>query len=430
MKTIRNILSLSFLLFTGISCMDEYTEVFTANTPVYMSYEDLRSAVKASDARELENPGKLYFKDGYIFIIEEMKGIHIIDNRNPRSPLNLKFIEVPGTVDIAIKNNTLYADSYVDMVAIDISDIANPKEVNRVKDIFPYMTPAPEKPEYRLAQVDDKKGVVTGWEIKKIRQEVEYHYYNYYPFRGGLEYADANFSGGKITNGSTSGSTFGVGGSMARFGLYDNYLYTVDNATVYMFDVRNAEKPVSIGKQNVGWNIETMFIYNNHMFFGTQSGMQVYSLKVPTVLEYVSNFWHVTSCDPVVISDGFAYITLRGGTTCGGTVNRLDVVKTSADFKINTLVASVPMKSPYGLGIDNQTLFVCDGDAGLKVYNVTDKQRIEENLIASFPAIKTYDVIPFTGYLFMVGDGGFYQYDYSNLKNIQQISIIPVKKKN
>ena len=66
------------------------------------------------------NPGKIYFKEGYIFINEELKGIHVIDNRNPENPQNIGFIEIPGNVDIAIKNNTLYADSYIDLGAIDI----------------------------------------------------------------------------------------------------------------------------------------------------------------------------------------------------------------------------------------------------------------------------------------------------------------------
>src|SRR5512133_662122 len=107
MKTIRYtfIISLFAVLLAG--CMDEYTEVFMANSPVYMSYEDLRESVKVTSPTDLVNPGKIYFKDGYIFIVEEMKGIHIIDNRNPRSPQNLKFIEIPGNVDIAIKNNIL-----------------------------------------------------------------------------------------------------------------------------------------------------------------------------------------------------------------------------------------------------------------------------------------------------------------------------------
>jgi len=70
--------------------------------------------------------------------------------------------------------------------------------------------------------------------------------------------------------------------------------------------------------------------------------------------------------------------------------------------------------------------FVCDGDAGLKVYNVEDKLHIDDHKIASFTNINTFDVIPFNDYLFMIGDDGFYQYDYSDLQNISQVSVIPV----
>jgi hypothetical protein len=158
--------------------------------------------------------------------------------------------------------------------------------------------------------------------------------------------------------------------------------------------------------------------------------MRIYDLTVPTVPNYVSSFNHATSCDPVVISDGYAYITLRGGRTCNNsTINRLDVVKLTADLKNNTLVASYGMNGPYGLGIDGDVLFLCDGDAGLKVFSVTDKLKIDSNQLAVFANIKTYDVIPVNGYLFMIGDGGFYLYDYKNLKDIKQIGLIPVVKK-
>jgi hypothetical protein len=426
MKTIKNIFAL-LLIFIGFnSCMDEYTEVFTANSPVYMSFDDLRTAVKSSAATDLKNPGKIYFKDGFIFVNEEMKGIHIIDNRNPNSPQNLKFIEIPGNVDIAVKNNILYADSYVDLVAIDISDMANPREINRVKDVFPYMTPPPKNEDYRLATVDKEKGVVIDWEIKKVRQEIEYHYYPSY-LRFGYAESDMWSNAGGQAKGQT-GNSFGIGGSMARFGLYDDYLYAVDNATLYMFDVKSPDKPKDIGKQNIGWDIETMFIYDRHMFLGTRSGMLVFSLKVPANINYVGKFLHVTSCDPVVISDGYAYITLRGGNVCGSNVNRLDVLKLSDDYKNNQLLASYPLTGPYGLGIEDQTLFVCDGNDGLKIYDATDKLNIDDHMIAKFTNINTFDVIPFDGFLFMIGDDGFYQYDYSDLQNIKQISFIPVKR--
>ena len=404
--------------------MDEYTEEFIGNSPIYMSYEDLRVSVKSTEARTLNNPGKIYFKDGYLFVNEEFEGIHIIDNRNPEDPQVIGFIEIPGNVDMAIKNNTLYADSYIDLVAIDISDISNPKEINRVEEVLPYTLP-PIDEGFRVAEVDEEQGVVIAWETKTIRQEMEYHYYPYY--RGGWETMDAAFlNSGTKTSGYASGSTFGVGGSMARFGLYDDYLYAIDRSDLHIFDIKNEDQPNEIGKQNVGWDVETLFIYDDHLFFGMQSGMRIYSLKIPTLPEYVSNFWHATSCDPVVVQDGYAYITLRGGTVCGSNMNSLDVLKLADDYVDNELIGSFPMEGPYGLGIDDEVLFVCDGDAGLKVYSVEDKRNIDDHMISHFPGINTYDVIPLNDYLFMIGDDGFYQYDYSDLQDIKLVSQITV----
>ncbi len=427
MKTIRNILLLAFVALTIVSCKDEYTEEFTANKPVYMTYEELRASVKYTGARDLKNTGKIYFKDDLIFVNEEMEGVHIISLANPQNPLNIGFIEIPGNVDIAIKNNTLYADSYIDLVVIDISDITSPHEVNRKNDVFPYTLP-PYDENYRVADVDETKGVVTDWEIARVRQPMEYYYYPvyYYGMREDYAFADMATNAGS----TATGSTFGIGGSMARFGLYDDYLYTVDHSTLYMFDVSSDASPADIGKQNVSWDVETMFIYDDHMFFGTQSGMRVFSLEVPTVPTYVSDFWHVTSCDPVVVSNGFAYVTLRGGNICGSTVNRLDVLQLSDDYTNTTLLASYPLHGPYGLGIDDEILFICDGDAGLKVYNVNDKTTIDDHQISVFPGINAFDVIPVNGYLFMIGDDGFYLYDYSDLQNIHQLGFIPVVSEN
>jgi hypothetical protein len=121
----KRITAYIFLLLVAMSpgCKDKITEIFTANSPVYMSYDELKLAIKQSAASDLVNPGKIYFKDQFIFIVEEMKGIHIFDNTNPANPINKTYIEVPGNVDIAIKGDVLYADSYIDMVAIDISDL-------------------------------------------------------------------------------------------------------------------------------------------------------------------------------------------------------------------------------------------------------------------------------------------------------------------
>ncbi len=410
------------------SCMDRYVEVFTANSPVYMSYEDLRVAVKKSESRDLINPGKIYFKDNFLFVVEELKGVHLIDLATPSNPRNTGFIEIPGCMDIAIKNQVLFADSYIDLVAIDISSHSNIREVARVEKVFPYTVP-PAGNGGRMAEVDQEKGVVIDWEIKKVRQEMEPVYYPVYPTWKNYTEMDMSHFSTQSGGGGAAGSTFGIGGSMARFGLYGDNLYAVDDHIVYMFDVTDAAAPFSIGKESVGFGVETMFIYGQHMFLGTTTGMRIYSLAIPSSPVFVSNFVHTTSCDPVVIADGYAYITLRGGTICNSTINRLDVVRLSDDLKNNYLVAQYPMTGPYGLGIDGDILFVCDGEAGLKVFNAADKTNITGNRIKTFKDIRTYDVIPVNGYLFMIGDQGFYLYDYSNLEDIKQIGHIPVVKK-
>ena len=104
------------LIIVLFSCEDEIIEERTLNVPVYMSYETFRESVSQEESRDLEYPGKIYFKDNYIFINEVSKGIHIIDNANPSNPENVGFINIPGNVDIAIKENILYADSYIDVL--------------------------------------------------------------------------------------------------------------------------------------------------------------------------------------------------------------------------------------------------------------------------------------------------------------------------
>ena len=89
---------------------------------------------------------------------------------------------------------------------------------------------------------------------------------------------------------------------------------------------------------------------------------------------------------------------------------------------------SYNMTGPYGLGIDGDVLFVCDGTDGLKVFNAADPYLISEHLIATFKDINAFDVIPLGKSLLMIGSDGFYQYDYTNLNDIKQISSIKVVK--
>jgi hypothetical protein len=422
MKKIINSLSLILVIFAFSSCNDKITQVFVANSPIYMSYADLAESITQTRARDLVHPGKIYFKDNYIFIIEEKEGIHIYDNTDPAKPQNLTFIEVPGAVDMLIKEDVLYVDSYVDLVALSLTDLNNIKEVKRIKNVFPYTLP-PYDEKYPLAEIDQDKGVVVGWEVKTVRQKVERNQYPIY-YEGDF-YALSNSS--LSYTAGISGSGFGVGGSMARFGILGNTLYAVDDNRLHVFDVSNANSPISYDDFYAGWMIETLFVSGDKLFLGGRNGVSIYDVSTPRYPQYLSQFNHVMGCDPVVVSDTLAYVTLKGGNACGNAIDRLDVLSV-ADYSNPRLISTYAMHGPNGLGIDGNTLFVCDGEAGLKVFNVSNPLEIDQHQIANFPSIVAVDVIPYQGHLFLIAEDGFYQYNYDDLNAIQLISKIEVNK--
>jgi len=124
-------------LFQGCledKCVGEYT--YIRYTPIYKSLEDIRNEVGLEETRELCNPGKMFLYGSYIYVNDIRKGIHIIDNSNPSAPAGIAFLNIPGNVDIAVKDNILYADNYTDLEIFDISNPTNPMHKGRVEDVF------------------------------------------------------------------------------------------------------------------------------------------------------------------------------------------------------------------------------------------------------------------------------------------------------
>jgi hypothetical protein len=394
------------------------TVTYTVNKPVFMSADVFRSSVKViPQPEEIAEKGKICFYEGYLYISEPGKGIHIIDNRNPASPASVGFIELMGNADVAIRNNMLYADSYIDLVWFDISNPALPVLKNRLENVFPESYPPIEEGyiDYGLCNSAEAQGnIVVGW-----TQEEETHTYEYYKDQQVYNDAMANTS-----SGSSGGST-GVNGSMSRFGLYKDYLYVVLNNQMSIFDLAGDEPKKAVENIGVGGNVETIFSYKDCMFMGTPTGMMIYSVADPLKPEYQSMMWHVYGCDPVVVENDIAYVTVHSGNNCGQNFNELIILDVK-DVKKPQPIVSYTMTKPKGLGIDNGTLFLCDD--GLKIYNASDPQTLMANRLAHYSGMEGYDVIPHDNVLMMIADDGIYQYDYSNLKEIKQLSKLAVKK--
>lgn len=411
------------VILLSAGCKDKQFEerTYMANVPQYMAADMLEASISSQPAKAITTKGKIFLKDNYILLNKPGFGIHVIDNSDPSNPNNISFIEILGNVDMVATGNTLYADTYQDLLVIDFSDPTAIKLLERYANIYPGALPPLADANYPMAQIDETKGVVIGWKVEEITEVVDQN------SGGNSRFTTEDFSSALPTTSSTAvgggSGNVSISGSMARMAMAGNYLYTVGNGQLSPFDISNKQKPVRGSTIDVSWNIETLFPFKDHLLIGTTTGMLVYNLTNPMAPNYTSTFWHANSCDPVVAEGNTAYVTLRGGRTCGGFDNQLDVIDIT-NLSNPTLIKSYPLSGPYGLGIDNGTLFVCDGNAGLKIYNAADPLKIDQNMLATHPNVNTYDVIPYNAKLIMIGEDGLYQYDYSNLNTLQLLSVI------
>lgn len=421
-QPIKSIVALVSLLSLSLclqSCTDECTETnnYTYYEPVFTPLSVIRSSVAVIEPKPLTTVGKIYIKDNFLFVNDPGEGVHVIDNSDPASPVKKKFITIPGNYDISIRGNILYADSYIDLVALDISDINEVKEVSRLENIFQ---------SYNSLgwYANEQQGLVTDWVETKSVTSYECNEFRA-EYWGGMYY-DAgilvNSLSGFNSKAAISPISTGVGGSMARFTINSEYLYMLDGGNLHTADISIPESPSKVSSQYISWDIETIFPTEDKLFLGARGGMHIYDLATsPENPTKITTYAHINSCDPVVVSDEYAYVTLRSGNECAGFTNQLEVISL-ATIETPSLIKVYPMHNPHGLGIDGNTLFICDGSEGLKIYDATNKSDIANNMLKHYKNIDAFDVIPFHNVLIMIGNDGIHQYDYSDPLNITKLS--------
>ncbi len=405
---------LLLLGITMVSCTDECetTETYIYMEPVYTPASVVRNSYESQEPRALEFPGKIYRKDQFLFINEFGKGVHIFNNNDRSNPQPIAFLNIPGNFDMAAMGQYLYVDSFVDLLVLDISDPTQVSLIRRIENAIDHV-------EILGFWVDENNGFITDFKEIESVQSYECDGPAILP----------NVSGGVMlsefdaANRQNFGPGAGLGGSMARFTISQDHLYVVDHSRMHVFDLAIRTDPHEVNTIDLGWGIETIFPYQDKLFIGSNIGMQIFNNENPQAPEFLSEFDHAFACDPVVAQDNFAYVTLRSGNGCFGVEDQLDVVDIT-NIEQPLLVKSFPMDNPHGLAVDQNLLFICEGDFGLKVFDINDKLNIDKNLINHLSNIPSFDVIAIDSHLILVGKGGLYQFDYSDPSDLRLLSII------
>jgi hypothetical protein len=225
----------------------------------------------------------------------------------------------------------------------------------------------------------------------------------------------------------TKNSPSGKSGSTARITIAGDYLYAVDVSSLKVVNISDPQNPFFVRTVQVGRNIETIYPFKNYLFIGSTDGMFIYSMVNPENPTQMSQFSHITSCDPVIADDSLAFVTLRNTEICNRMTDTreiqvLDILDVTNPILKSTYITDFP---PYGLDMDADYLYVCHGKDGFAIY---DKNKVINNIynamIKRVTGINAYDAILYSNILFIIGESGFHQYDYSDINNPVLLSSI------
>lgn len=205
----------------------------------------------------------------------------------------------------------------------------------------------------------------------------------------------------------------GQAGSMTRFAVAGNHLYLVDSTSLKVFSIADgAFYPVE--QVWIDSGMETIFATAEYLYLGANDAMYIFSLADPARPSFVFRYQHILACDPVVVQGNRAYVTMRSGDVCNIGVNALEIIDITDPYA-PVLVKNYPMTSPRGLAVDNNLLFLCEGDVGLKVFDISNEEAIA--LLESREDFFAYDVIARQGIATVTGSDGIFQFSYGDMQN-------------
>lgn len=402
-----------FLSCTFMACEKPSLVERTITIPIYKysTESEAEQNLLQKPPQSLGELGNIYVYDDYLFINEKGEGIHIYDNSDSSNPVNLSFMQIPGNFDMAIANDVLFADSFDDLLSLDISDMQNIQLIERKNNVYPFYHPS-------------TFGVIVGYKDSVIY------------FEEGNDPIFPGFGGNDLevgTTASANGTNTGVGGSFARFTYFDHHLYCVDRSTLRSFNVSNPSQIDLIDTETINAiEVETIFNYEDHLFVGTTDGVFLYEAEPGGSIRYKDAFVHATACDPVYVSDDIAFVTLRSNNEgrCFNNINQLDIVDAS-DFNQLRFIKSEPMTYPHGIGIQDSLVFVCEAQHGLKVYKYEKVvgtnnvlQDVKLDLKHWNKSIAAIDIIPFQNHIIVVNQNELHQYSYNSQGQLQLISTL------
>jgi len=401
------------------SCEKSWTQ--TVAVPVTLDRAELQNNIGLEPALELCLGGGIYAYGDYIFMNRLNEGYHILNNSNPAQPENVAFLRIPGSTQMAFIDGKLISNSYADLVTLEMDGVQSAELLSSTPNFLLDENTLP---------VEDGL-VVIGYED----QEVEFTQTCDGTITGqwnGCEFCDlfsSTFPSG-VSSGGAGGfgtPTVNTAGSMSRMAFNGNLLYVIGSSRLSTYSLEN-DLLVNTNNQQQIWGLETVIVRSGFLYIGSQTGMHIYGLDDARKPSYLSTFSHFTGCDPVSVEGNLAVVTVRDGRACGAESGNVMFILDISDKSNPVEIGRANMNNPRGVSLYNGFIYLCDGDAGLKVFelNSGSPEQIEQHQrqVFSDDSMTDVAVLPYsTGdVLLTVGDNHLSQFDITSSGQLSQTS--------
>ncbi|MEZ4985795.1 MAG: hypothetical protein R2795_12305 [Saprospiraceae bacterium] len=225
-------------------------------------------------------------------------------------------------------------------------------------------------------------------------------------------------------------ATNGQSGSITRFVVYGDYMYTLNPNEVQTWSIANEDKPQLLHTLATDYGLETIIIYDETIYIGSRTALYILDISQPATPVLLSqtdrDAFFFGGCDPVVVKDNYAYSTIKIIENVCGSFNSISALLTyDVTDKTNPVVTNEQfLDIPNGLGVQGDYLFVCDeGMDQIVVFDITDPanpQPTEYNV----PLTDPVDVIARNGELIVSTKTDFQFYDITDIANIRPLGFI------
>ena len=321
-----------------------------------------------------------------LLVSDRYNGVHVYDVADPAAPEPRFVIPLSGNRGVAVKGDVVYANDRNHLLVIRLSG-----------DTYEVVN--------EIELVETRPIDFEGWNEGRIGRDNAF----------GCDCDRAQDAQ------PAAAPSPALGSSYATFAVIGNYLYLIDYTSLVTLDISTPEEPEELSRTPIGWEIETLHPTDAMLFIGGTRGMYVLDRMNPAAPRMIGRIEHFRACDPVVVSGSIAYVTLRGGNTCGQARDVLlcvDIENPSAPL----VVGEKPLVTPYGLAVREPFLYVSNGQAGFALVDVA--RPTEPALVGSWHDWATKDFIWAGDVLYVLGFDDLRIFDASDPRNPALIATI------